>query len=835
MDNISNSAQILWKDMVYDALVKDASIESDSARKVVDDIEQAVKRASYALTDPAEVYKFVETELKERGFSFSLPRIKFKREINLIEPQISANAMEVLRRRYLKKDENGKVIETPKELFWRVAHAIASAEKIYDDNADVEAVALEFYNMMATLKFMPNSPTLMNAGKELGQLSACFVLPVGDSMESIFEAIKYTALIHKSGGGTGFSFSRIRPKNDVVRSTHGVSSGPVSFMQVFDAATETIKQGGTRRGANMGILRVDHPDIMEFITCKADKKRFNNFNISVGITEEFMKAVENDDTYELVNPRTKRPVQKLKAREVFNKIVEMAWLNGEPGIVFLDRLNRDNPTPALGEIESTNPCGEQPLLPYESCNLGSINLAKFVVDREIDYDLLRDTVRKAVRFLDNVIDVNKYPLKQIEEMTKSNRKIGLGVMGFADMLLLLEIPYNSERALEVAENVMRFIRDEGRKMSQELAEIRGEFPNFKGSIYDTNGKKMRNATITTIAPTGTISMIAGASSGIEPLFAISYIKNVLDGTQLIECNQFFIEIAKRENFYSDKLIERISKTGRVCDIPEVPERWRRIFVTAHEITPEWHVRMQAAFQKYTDNAVSKTVNFPRHATKEDVAKVYLLAYKLGCKGVTVYRDGSREEQVLNINNVNKETTEEATPKVNTKLTPRPRPEAIRGITRRMTTGCGNLYVTINCDEIGPFEVFTSMGKAGGCATSQAEAIGRLISLALRAGVDPEHIVKQLSGVRCPVPAWENGKMILSCADAISKALKIFLDDENNKNNFGGNSTKVVTLDSKPLTLPVSTDGLRPCPHCGSPLVFEEGCYNCKSCGYSKCA
>lgn len=832
MDGITNGSEIFWKEMVFDALVKDAAIETASAKKVVDDIEQAVKSSTF--TNPNEIYKFIETQLIERGFNF--PKIRFKKEIKLIEPVLTQNAMEVLKRRYLKKNEEGKVIETPKDLFWRVARAIAEAEKIYDSNADVDAVALKFYEAIATMKFMPNSPTLMNAGRELGQLSACFVLPVGDSMESIFDAIKNTALIHKSGGGTGFSFSRIRPKNDVVRSTHGISSGPVSFMQVFDAATETIKQGGTRRGANMGILRVDHPDIMEFITCKEDKKRLNNFNISVGVTENFMKAVEKDEEYELINPRTKSCVKKIRARDVFNKIVEMAWLNGEPGIIFLDRLNRDNPTPKIGEIESTNPCGEQPLLPFESCNLGSINLSKFVDGNEIDYDSLRETVRLAVRFLDNVIDVNRYPLKQIEEMTKANRKIGLGVMGFADLLLKLAIPYNSEEALKVAEDVMSFIQREGRKMSQELAEIRGEFPNFKESIYNTNGKKMRNATITTIAPTGTISMIAGCSSGIEPLFAITYIKNVLDNTHLIECNQLFIEIAKREGFYSDKLIEKISKTGRVTDVYEVPERWRRVFVTAHEITPEWHVKMQAAFQKYTDNAVSKTVNFPKHATKEDVAKVYILAYKLGCKGVTVYRDGSREEQVLNINSVNKDESSSTEQKIYAKLTPRPRPEAIRGITRRMTTGCGNLYVTINSDEIGPFEVFTSMGKAGGCATSQAEAIGRLISLALRAGVDPEHIVKQLAGVRCPVPAWEKGEMILSCADAISKALKLFLDEYNNgSTKEKGNKEVKSCSEKKPLTLPVMTDGFRPCPHCESPLVFEEGCYNCKSCGYSKCA
>ncbi|HEY4716637.1 MAG TPA: vitamin B12-dependent ribonucleotide reductase [bacterium] len=764
-----------------------------------------------------------------------IPKIVFKKSLVLEKLELTENALVVLKKRYLKKDESGNVVETPEEMFWRVARTIAEADKYYDSNADLDEVAAKFYNMMVKLEFLPNSPTLMNAGRELGQLSACFVLPVGDSMESIFEAIKYTALIHKSGGGTGFSFSRIRPKNDVVRSTKGVSSGPVSFMQVFDAATETIKQGGTRRGANMGILRVDHPDIMEFITAKQDKKKLNNFNISIGITEKFMEAVKNNKHYDLLNPRTKRIIQGLNAKTVFDKIVEMSWMNGEPGIVFLDRLNRDNPTPLLGEIESTNPCGEQPLLPFESCNLGSINLSKFVKNKEIDFESLRETVRTAIHFLDNVIDVNKYPLPQIEEMTKKNRKIGLGVMGFADMLILLGVPYNSEDSLAIAEQVMSFLHKEGRIMSQEIGGIRGEFPSFKGSIHDTNCKKMRNATVTTIAPTGTISMIAGCSSGIEPLFAVSFIKNVLDNTELIETNIHFLKIARREKFYSEELIKKIARTGSIHGIADIPEKWLKVFVTAHDITPEWHIRMQAAFQKYTDNAVSKTVNFPKDATAEDIAKVYLLAYSLECKGVTVYRDGSREEQVLNIHKVNKESGAEkssSSSKIN--LTPRPRPEAIQGATRRMTTGCGNLYITINRDKTGPFEVFTSMGKAGGCATSQAEAIGRLISLSLRAGVDPDHIIKQLAGVRCPAPAWENGEMVLSCADAISKALHKFLKEHEGGN--GNNPSQKKAENSNYLNaLPVSTDGYRPCPTCGSPLVFEEGCFNCKACGYSKCS
>ncbi|MCX5994997.1 MAG: vitamin B12-dependent ribonucleotide reductase, partial [Chloroflexi bacterium] len=566
---------------------------------------------------------------------------------------ISPNARAVLERRYLVKDEKGKVIESPEDMFRRVAHHIATADLIYNPKADITEKEEEFYQAMLNMEFLPNSPTLMNAGRELGQLSACFVLPIDDSMSSIFDTLKYTALIHKSGGGTGFSFSRLRPEGDRVGSTGGVASGPVSFMKAFDAATDVIKQGGKRRGANMAILNVDHPDILKFIAAKEDNTSLTNFNISVAISEKFMKAVESGSDYELINPRTRKIVDKLNAKEVFDRIVDMAWKNGDPGIVFLDRVNRDNPTPKLGMVESTNPCGEQPLLPYESCNLGSINLSKMVTAKNgttsIDYVKLEKTVRMTVRFLDNVIDVNKFPLPKIGEMTKLTRKIGLGVMGFADLLIMLEIPYDSEEALKTAERLMKFINDKATEASMELAKERGVFPAFEGSIYDTpSGTKVRNATRTTIAPTGTLSIIAGCSSGIEPLFALSYTRTILEGTQLTEVNPLFEEAAQREGFYSKELTQEVAQKGKLRDIKGVPEKVKSLFVTAHDTTPEWHVRMQAAFQRYTDNAVSKTVNFPHDTNREDVARVYMLAYKEGCKGITIYRDRSRESQVLSI-------------------------------------------------------------------------------------------------------------------------------------------------------------------------------------------
>lgn len=731
-------------------------------------------------------------------------------------PELSANAITVLERRYLRRDEEGKVLEKPIDMFRRVAKTIASAEKDFKTGRVPAELSKEFEQMMVNLEFMPNSPTLMNAGRELGQLSACFVLPVGDSMEEIFESIKHTALIHKSGGGTGFSFSRIRPANDVVLSTKGVSSGPLSFMSVFDAATETIKQGGTRRGANMGILRVDHPDIMDFIMCKRDQTVLTNFNISVGMTEAFMEAVEKDADYDIINPRTKEVVGQRSARKVFDRIVDLAWTNGEPGIIFLDRLNRDNPTPHIGEIEATNPCGEQPLLPYESCNLGSINLAKMVTkEGQINWERLAEITELGTRFLDNVIQVNKYPIAEIDAMTKANRKIGLGVMGWADMLILLGIPYNSEQAVELGDKIMKFITDKSRMTSQILAKERGAFPNFEGSIFD-GGEPVRNSTCTTIAPTGTISIISNTSSGIEPLFAVSYVRQVLDNDVLVEVHPLFERIAKERGFYSKELMKTIAEHGTIQDIDVIPEDIRRLFVTSHDITPEDHIRMQAAFQNHTDNAVSKTVNFCHDATREDVAKVYRLAYQSGCKGVTIYRDGSRDMQVLS---VKKEKTkpEDTVPHESAKKrVKRDRPRALTGSTYQMQTGCGPLYVTVNEDESGVFELFTTMGKAGGCASSQCEAIGRLVSLAWRSGVQARQAVKQLIGITCHKPTGFGENRITSCADAVAKAIQIHMAEHEEENLAHANNGGA-------------------CPDCGGPVEHEGGCCVCHVCGFSECA
>jgi len=774
------------------------------------------------------------------------PRKKTTRAVRKIEPvgteamkakaAISSNARAVLERRYLVKDEKGKIIETAEDMFRRVAHHIASADLLYNPNADVKPREEEFYQSMVNMEFLPNSPTLMNAGRELGQLSACFVLPIDDSMSSIFDTLKYTALIHKSGGGTGFSFSRLRPEGDRVGSTGGVASGPVSFMKAFDAATDVIKQGGKRRGANMAILNVDHPDILKFIRAKEDNTTLTNFNISVAISEKFMKAVENGSDFDLVNPRTKQVFKKLNAKEVFDQIVEMAWKNGDPGIVFLDRVNRDNPTPKLGMVESTNPCGEQPLLPYESCNLGSINVSKMVTPKDgsvvIDYVKLEKAVRMAVRFLDNVIDVNKFPIPKIGEMTKTTRKIGLGVMGFADLLIMLGIPHDSVEALEAAERLMKFISDKATEESVELAKERGVFPAFEGSTYDKHGgPRVRNATRTTIAPTGTLSIIAGCSSGIEPLFALSYTRTILEGTQLAEVNPLFEEVAKKEGLYTEALAQEVAQKGNLKDVEGVPKKTKRLFVTAHDITPEWHVRMQAAFQKYTDNAVSKTVNFPHNATKEDVARVYMLAYKEGCKGITIYRDMSRERQVLSLNKAEQAKAEEK----EEKLVPRDRPTIIRGFTEKVPTGCGNLYVTVNTDEQGTlYELFCTLGKTGGCASAQLEAIGRLISVALRSGVDLDSIIKQLKGIRCPSIAWDKGHAILSCADAIAGVL------ERHKNNCIGvtdHKHKGATAIKENPKADVGV-GIRnlagQCPECASLLVYQEGCLICPACGYTKC-
>ncbi|MRG77785.1 MAG: adenosylcobalamin-dependent ribonucleoside-diphosphate reductase [ANME-2 cluster archaeon] len=558
--------------------------------------------------------------------------------------ELSDNALKVLRRRYLLKDEHGQVTETPEQMFRRVAGYVASADELYRDTAGSEQ---EFYSVMSNLEFLPNSPTLMNAGTRIKQLAACFVLPVGDSLDEIFGTLKSAAIIHQSGGGTGFSFSRLRPQGDIVGSTGGIASGPVSFMKVFDAATQAIKQGGRRRGANMGILRVDHPDIVDFITAKHEPGVLTNFNLSVGVSDTFMNAVEAGESYGLLNPRTGEITRQKDAIEIFNLIAASAWESGEPGMLFLDRINRDNPTPGQGMIEATNPCGEQPLLAYEACNLGSINLDKMVDGGSIDYDKLGRTVDIAVRFLDNVIDLEQFQLEQIDLMVRGNRKIGLGVMGFADMLIRLGIAYNSTEAVQAAEEVMTFICSRAVQASVEIAQRRGVFGNFKGSIYDRSGRpKVRNATRITIAPTGTISMIAGCSSGIEPIYAVSYVKTVMEGEKFVVTNPYFEQMARQEGFYSPELMERIASKGSVQGMPDVPVAVQRLFVTSHDMGYEWHIRVQAAFQKYADNAVSKTINFRHDATKEDVARAFRLAYTLGCKGITVYRDRSRSEQVL---------------------------------------------------------------------------------------------------------------------------------------------------------------------------------------------
>ncbi|GAA6395480.1 vitamin B12-dependent ribonucleotide reductase [Solibaculum mannosilyticum] len=748
--------------------------------------------------------------------------------------EINQNARTVLERRYLIRNSQGQTVETVDQLFERVANAIAQPDEKFHPDADPTKTAKEFLEVLTSLDFLPNSPTLMNAGRPLGQLSACFVLPVDDSMEDIFESIKNAALIHKSGGGTGFSFSRLRPKGSTVNTTGGVASGPVSFMRVFNMATEAVKQGGTRRGANMGILRVDHPDILEFIDCKKINTEITNFNISVGITEAFMEAVERGEEYPLIDPSTNRVTGTLNAREVFDKIVDSAWRNGEPGIIFLDRLNRDNVVPSQGEIESTNPCGEQPLLPYEACNLGSINLTRMVKETadgrfEMDWDHLGRTVATAVHFLDNVIEANRYPLAIIDQVTRSTRKIGLGVMGWADALLMLGLPYGSPESIQLAHEVMEFINQKGHEASERLAEERGAFPLFEESTLK-DGSPLRNATITTIAPTGTLSIIAGCSSGVEPVFAYVFIRNIMDGTEMIEVNPILKREITRRGLYSDDLMRRIAKEGTIAHMDDIPEDIRRVFLSAHDISPEAHIRMQAAFQDHTDNAVSKTVNFPHDATREDVAQVYRLAYRLGCKGVTIYRDGSRDSQVLNIGKVSGAQEPEAA----AAITPRQRPEITNGFTERVKIGCGNLYITVNYDDKGICEVFTNTGKAGGCP-SQSEATARLISVALRSGIKVEKLVDQLKGIRCPSTIRQPGMKCTSCPDAIARALEKL---QKMQNGFGAAQEEnipapVMAQPTADKALP-NPGAMRFCPECGVSLEHEGGCVICRNCGYSKC-
>lgn len=816
---------------------------------------------------------------------------------------LTENARIVLGKRYLKKDEEGTPTEDPETMFWRVSKVIADADSKYGvSEAKVEELARQFYDLMTNGKFEPNSPTLMNAGRPLGQLSACFVLPVDDALSNgqsgIYDTLRAMALVHQSGGGTGFSFSKLRSTGSQVKSTMGVASGPVSFMTLYDASTEVVKQGGTRRGANMGILRVDHPDIRNFITCKDDTTRVTNFNISVALTDEFMEAVKSEGSYDLIEPKTGESVGKEDAKEIFDLIVHGAWKTGEPGTFFIDRANAFNPVPKLGSYEATNPCGEQPLLPYDVCNLGSVNLAKFVKEgyvpgsnpsEGVDWDELGKVVGMSIHFLDNVIDVNRYPLPEITNLSQSIRRVGLGVMGWADMLIALGVPYDSEEGVEMGRKVMEFFDEASRNASEKLAKERGVFPAWKESIWgedstcarDAEGnrirpqQKLRNCNLTTVAPTGTISIFAGCSGGIEPIFAVAFMRNQA-GSMMPDVNPDFVAQAKKEGWYSEDLMVQIAEEGHI-HFPEVPKEVQQVFKTSHDITPEWHVRMQAAFQQHTDSAISKTTNFPHEATEQDVREIYQLAYELDCKGVTVYRDGSRSGQVLSTGKTEKtgeesgesgdevkrleqlladsrETAHNLKVELDTVYleqqdddrtaaatrAKRKRPDMLRGRTMKMSSPLGDLYVTINEDINGhAFEVFCTLGKAGGAATADAEAIGRLISLALRSGIPIPAVRDQLRGISSDRAVGLGPGKVLSLPDAIGQALESYM------------SEKLGVQETLPLKANVVADGSQPeaddsvsdqeiaflgsCPDCGAgQLSFEEGCVKCHICGYSEC-
>jgi ribonucleoside-diphosphate reductase alpha chain len=819
---------------------------------------------------------------------------------------LTNNARIVLEKRYLVKDSSGAPVERPEQLFWRVATVVAGADQRYGaSEGAVEAVAEEFYRLMTERRFEPNSPTLMNAGRPLGQLSACFVLPVEDSLSNgqngIYDTLRSMALIHQSGGGTGVSFSRLRPKGSMVRSTTGVASGPVSFMKLYDASTDAVKQGGTRRGANMGILRIDHPDILEFITCKEDLTQIVNFNISVAVTAKFMEAMKAGRSYDLIDPSTGEKAGELDAREVWNKMIDGAWRTGEPGVFFIDEANRYNPVPHLGSYEATNPCGEQPLLAYDVCNLGSINVGYYVTDGVMDWDALRSDIHLATHFLDNIIDVNRYPLPEIDALSKRIRRIGLGVMGFADMLVRLGIPYDSPEGVEMGRKVMEFVDVESKRESERLANERGPFPEWARSIWgpdetcarDENGQRvrpmqmLRNCNVTTIAPTGTISIIAGCSSGLEPLFAVAFMRNQA-GVMMPDVNEDFLEISKREGWYSGELIERIAKTGRI-DFPEVPERWQRVFVTANQIPPEWHIRMQAAFQEHCDSAISKTTNFAHTATVDDVRTIYELAYELHCKGVTVYRDGSRDNQVLSTGATAQATAArsvgtgdkrelgelqgqlaEADAEIERlkkalyeseaenaqRRAKRSRPDMLRGTTRRMDTPLGTMYVTITEDDRGqPFEVFITLGKAGGAAMADVEAMGRLISLSLRSGIPIMQVHRQLRGIASDRPIGLGPNKVLSVPDAIGIAIEMWYREKQgvqqellDEPEAPPAAPRVVAPAREQITagdggaeLQMSLDSLGngaafmgTCPDCGSQLEYAEGCVKCHVCGFSEC-
>jgi ribonucleoside-diphosphate reductase alpha chain len=838
---------------------------------------------------------------------------------------LSPNAITVLEKRYLIKDDAGQPVESPEDLFWRVARTIAEADRRYGVAvAAVEDLARQFFGLMAKRQFVPNSPTLMNAGRPLGQLSACFVLPVDDALSNgksgIYDTLRAMALVHQSGGGTGFSFSRLRPKNDIVRSTMGVASGPVSFMSLFDASTDVVKQGGTRRGANMGILRVDHPDILEFVTCKDDTSKITNFNISVAVTDAFMAAVEADGMYDLKHPKTGKVVGQLPAREVWNKIIHGAWKTGEPGVFFIDKANYYNPVPHLGSYEATNPCGEQPLLPYDVCNLGSINLGVFVTDGRIDWDALRKVIHLSTHFLENVIDANQYPLPEITELAQRIRRIGLGVMGLADVFVKLGIPYDSDEGVDLGRKIQEFVDDEAKIESERLAKERGVFAEWERSIWGPDQtaargpkservrpmRRLRNCNVTTVAPTGTISIIAGCSSGIEPLFAVAFMRNQA-GVLMPDVNEDFVAIAKQEGWYSEDLMRRIAEAGHIA-FPEVPEKWQRVFVTANHIKPEWHIRMQAAFQEHNDSAISKTCNFANDASEEYVEEIYRLAYHLNCKGVTVYRDGSRDMQVLSTGTTAKKVQEQATSSGRAEVRAdlaqlagvaaasgdraalaavselkgqlaeleaenermrrmvhdleaenlqrrqkRSRPELLRGATRRLETPLGTLYVTITEDDRGqPFEVFMSLGKAGGALMADVEALGRLISLALRSGIPMKEIYRQLRGISSDRVIGLGPNKILSVPDAVGIAIERWMQEKQGIQQEllpGGPPALAAQADEAvvaPLAAYTAAGGEQmvfggmqetlsgACPDCGSQLEFAEGCMKCHVCGFSEC-
>jgi ribonucleoside-diphosphate reductase alpha chain len=832
------------------------------------------------------------------------PAVPFS-EVELPPADLNQNARTVLARRYLKKNEAGEPVEDPEEMFWRVASVLAAEDRKYGaTDEEVEALARDFYALMTQRLFEPNSPTLMNAGRPLGQLSACFVLPVEDALTNgksgIYDTLRSMAQVHQSGGGTGFGFSRIRPSGDIVKSTTGVASGPVSFMSLYDSSTEVVKQGGTRRGANMGILRVDHPDILHFIDCKQDITKITNFNISVAVTDAFMAAVEKGEEYDLVSPRTGAVEGRLDAREVFDKVVQNAWKTGEPGVFYIDRANHYNPVPHLGSYEATNPCGEQPLLPYDVCNLGSVNVGAFVRDdlpadapwyEKIDWKEYRRVVRLSTHFLDNVIDANQYPLPEIDDLAKRIRRIGLGVMGFADLLIRVGVPYNTQEGVEVGRRIMEFLDEESKLESERLAEQRGPFPEWAQSIWGPdescarapNGdrirpeRKLRNCNVTTVAPTGTISIIAGCSSGIEPLFAVAFMRNQA-GVLMPDVNEDFVKMAREGGWYSEELMTRIAEEGHI-HFPEVPEDVQKAFVTAHDITPEWHVRMQAGFQEYTDSAISKTTNFPHEATPEQVREIYELAYRLGCKGVTVYRDGSRDAAPLTTGKTAKaaavKETEDALAKAQNQIEAlqaelagvrsrkpeqaaagrpqkRKRPEVLAGSTRKVNSPLGDVYITINEDaQHRPFEVFATLGKAGSIAMADIEAIGRMISLALRSGIPIQEIHAQLRGISSDRAVGFGANKVLSVPDAIAQAIEL---REREKE---GIQQELIPEASTQTEAPYAQTQLEPqaqedagppslggydpgetfigvCPDCKSQLEFAEGCMKCHACGYSEC-